>query len=448
LPGAASILAFDTPFDQPPSVGAQIDMTRPFGLWTATALVVGGMIGSGIFFLPAQLAPFGWTGVVAWFCVIAGSGVVALVLSRLAARMPQATGAVAMCAAALGPVAGVLIGSSYWVGVWSANAIIAVTAIRYLAVFVPWLAATEVSAALSAIALIWLITLLNVGGARAAGRFQVVTTVLKILPLLAVVAILGQLMLSGHLGLHTYPHSAFSGASLTPAATLAFFALVGFEGASLVAERVRDPARNLVRATLGGLFATGLLYLILCAGIVFAMPADTIAAANAPVALFVATYWGQGAGIAVAAFAAIAVIGCLNGWVLVQGELPLGMARAGVLPRWLDRTNERDVPVAILVGSSALASVLIVSTMSRSTEGILAFMLQLTTAATIWLYIGVCTAALKIGIARPGAVIGLLFSCWVMIGAGWEAIGWSILLMACALPLYWLRDAVPVAQPA
>ena len=406
------------------------------------------MIGSGIFLLPAQLAPFGWAGVVAWFCVIAGAGVIALVLSRLAITMPHATGAVPMCAAALGPLAGVLIGWSYWVGVWSANAIIAVTAIRYLSVFGPVLGATPAASALSAVSLIWLVTLLNVGGARAAGRFQVITTALKVLPLLAVVAILGGLMFSGRMALHNHSQGAFTGGSLTSAATLAFFALVGFEGASIVAERVRDPARNLVLATLGGLLATGLLYVIVCSGIVFALPADTVATATAPIAMFVAIFWGQGASIAVAAFAAIAAIGCLNGWVLVQGELPLGMARAGVLPRWLDRTNRRDVPVAILIASSALASVLILSTMSRSTEGLLTFMLQLTTAATIWLYIGVCAAALKLGIARPAAVIGLLFSCWVMIGAGVEAVGWSVGLMLCALPFYWLRGSARVVQPA
>lgn len=417
--------------------------TRPFGFWTATALVVGGMIGSGIFVLPSQLAPFGWTGVVAWFCVLAGAGVIAFVLSRLAAAMPMASGSVAMCASALGPVPGLLIGWSYWVAVWSANAIISVTAIRYLSVFVPVLSATPFAAALSAVGLIWLITALNLGGARAAGRFQVVTTVLKVLPLLAVVAIVAGLVFSGGSAFHENPHRAFIPGSLTSAATLAFFALVGFEGASIVAERVRDPARNVVRATLVGLFATGLLYIVVCSGIVLALPAAKAAAAPAPIALFVATFWGRGASLAVSAFAAIAAIGCLNGWVLVQGELPLGLARAGVLPRWLGRTDRRDVPVGILVASSVLASVLVLSTVSRSTGSLLTFMLQLTTAATLWLYIGVCAAAFRLGIARPAAMIGLLFSAWVMIGAGVEAVGWSVGLMLCALPLYWLRGSSP-----
>lgn len=431
----------------PPSQAAPAAVPRPFGLWTATAIVVGGMIGSGIFVMPSQLAPFGWTGVVAWLCVIAGAGVIAFVLSRLASAMPEESGAVAMCATALGPVPGLLIGWSYWVGVWSANAIIAITAVQYLAVFAPLLGASPLNAALGAVALIWLLTGVNLAGAGAAGRFQVLTVVLKVLPLLAVVVILTGLVFAGGGALRAHPHPAFALGSLTPAATFAFFALVGFEGAGVVAERVRDPARNIVRATLGGLFATGLLYVVVCSGVVFALPAPHGALGGAPIADFVALFWGRQASLAVAGFAAVASIGCLNGWVLVQGEVPLGMARAGVLPPWIGRTDARDVPVRILLASSGLASVLVLSTASRSTGALLTFMLQLTTASTLWLYVGICGAAFRRGIRRPAAVLGLIFAGWVLVGAGLEAVGWSLALMLAALPFYWLRARGRSAKP-
>jgi hypothetical protein len=75
-------------------------------------------------------------------------------------------------------------------------------------------------------------------------------------------------------------------------------------------------------------------------------------------------------------------------------------------------------------------------------------MLNLTTAATIPLYIGICASALVLGIARPVATIGLIFSCWVLWGAGFDALKWSLVLMLCALPLYWLRGSAPLEQPA
>ncbi|WP_158212198.1 APC family permease [Sphingomonas dokdonensis] len=412
---------------------------RPFGFWMATALVVGSMIGSGIFVLPAQLAPFGASGAAAWLIAVAGALVLGGVLTRLAAAFPDASGVVAISGSVLGPLAGVLLGWSYWVGVWATNAIIAITAVNYLGTFLPALTATPLAGALSATGLLWLLTLNNLGGARAAGRFQLVTTVLKLLPLLAVVLILAGLAAQGGAQFRAHPHAPFAIGQVAPALALVFFALIGFETASVAAERVRDPARNVGRATMTGLVVTSLFYLLICTGVIYAMPQATIAASPAPVALFVETFWGRTAGLTVAAFAVIAAVGSLNGWVLMQGELPLGMARAGLLPRWFARVSRRDVPVRALLVSSVLASILILSNATRGGAGLLDFMLRLTAAATLWIFLGGCIAALVAGIGRLLATIGLAFTLWTLWGAGWDAIAWGLALMLTALPLYWLR---------
>ena len=412
---------------------------RPFGFWTATALVIGGMIGSGIFVLPSQLAPFGWTGVMGWLAAVGGALVLAWVISRLVIAMPESTGVVAICGDGLGPLPGVLLGWSYWVGVFSANAFIALTAIRYLGVFWPPLVASPLALVSGAAVLIALLTLLNLRGAPAAGRFQVVTTLLKLLPLIAVVVILAGLGLAGGGQFSASPHPALEWSKLTPAVTMAFFAVVGFESAGVAAERVRDPARNVVRATLFGVTLTGLLYIVVSTGIVFAMPVETVAGANAPMALFVETFWGRSAGLAVAGFAAIAAIGCLNGWVLIQGELPLGMARAGLLPRWLGRTSSREVPVTALLLGSGLAILLVLSNANQSSARLYDFILLLTSAATLWLYVGICLTALVKRVAPVAAAVGLVFAGWALWGAGTEALYYSLGLMLTAVPLYFLR---------
>jgi basic amino acid/polyamine antiporter, APA family len=412
---------------------------RPFGVWTAAALVVGGMIGAGIFVMPAQLAPFGWTGVAAWSVAIAGALLLAFVFARLTAARPESTGAVATVGATLGPLAGVLIGWSYWVGVWAANAVLAVTAARYLSTFAPATVATPLALALTAAGVLWLLTLLNLRGAVASGRFQVATTLLKLLPLLVVLAILAGFAFAGGERFAVEPHPPFEAWQLGAALPLAFYSLVGFEGASVAAERVRDPARNVLRATLIGTALTGLLYIVVCTGVIFSLPQAEVANAAAPMALFVETYWGRGAGLLIAAFAVIAAVGCLNGWVLLQGEVPLGMARAGLLPAWVARTGRRDVPVRMLVLGSLCSTALILSNAGSGTlAGLLDFMLKLTTTATLWLYVGGCASALRIGIARPAAVLGLGFCAWAMWGAG-EAALLSLALMLSALPLYLLR---------
>jgi basic amino acid/polyamine antiporter, APA family len=414
-------------------------VTRPFGFWTATALVVGGMIASGIFMIPATLAPFGWIGVVAWAVSIGGVLSIAFVLARLAQVMPEETGAIAITGAVLGELPGVLVGWSYWVSVWAANAAIAIAAASYLEKLQPGLAGTWAGGASLAVLIIWGLTLLNLGGARIAGRFQVVTTLLKLLPLVAVMAIAAGLWIGGK---GTPPHAAGPALpGLAAAVALTLFPLVGFESAGVAAERVRDPARTIMRATMAGTLLTGLLYVVVCSAIIFNLPSGELTESQAPFQLFVERFWGAGAALAVAGFAAIAAIGALNGWILIQGEVPLGMARAGLLPAWFGRTSARDVPVGTLVVASTLASLLVLFNSSKSLAGVFAFAALLTTCAALWLYLAICLAALVRRVATPAAAIGLGFALFAFWGAGGKASGLSLLLMLTALPIYWLRPA-------
>lgn len=421
---------------------------RPFGFWTATALIVGGMIGSGIFLLPVAIAPFGWTGVLAWVVSIAGALCIAFAIARLTQAMPQESGVVAICGAVLGPIPGLLVGWSYWVSVWAAVAAIAIAAASYLSVFVPALNATPLTGAMTAVAIIWCLTALNLAGAVVAGRFQVLTTVLKLLPLIAVAIILGVIVPTGQAPLPPMPVAVGWTTGLFAAVTLTLFPLLGFECAGIAAERVRDPARTIMRATMVGTTLTGLFYIIVCSGIALTLPADQLAASSAPFELFIRTWIGSSAGYAVAGFAAIAAIGALNGWVLIQGEVPLGMARAALLPAWLAKTGARDVPVRILIASSALASLLVLTTSSPTLGGVFTFVALLTTSASLWLFAAICIAALIRGVAALAAAAGLIFSLVAMVGAGIEVSALSLALMLTALPLYWLRSAGTARQPA
>lgn len=414
------------------------------GIWMAIALVMGNMIGSGVFLLPQGLAPFGWNAIAGWVITIAGALCLAHVLARLSASHERAIGPAELVEHSFGPLAGFLIGFSFWVSVWTGCVTIAVGAVSYMASFWPLLGAHP---SLAALGVIWLMTGINLLGVRSAGSFQVVTTVLKLTPLVVVAIVIG-LVLSqqGMTALAPYPAEGLSLPSVNAAAAMTLWAMVGFEAACAASHKIDNPQRNVARATFYGALFTGIIYLIVCSGITLMLPADKVALSNAPFELFVSTFWSPGPASLVALFAAISAIGAVNGWTLVQGEVPLEMARRRMMPAWFGKTRDNGVPVNGLLAATVLGSILIFANSSQTMGGLFTFMALLTTSVTLWLYLACACVALKQKIAVPFAVAGLLFGVWSLWGAGPVASGLSVLLMVSGLPLYWWarRSSLPV----
>jgi APA family basic amino acid/polyamine antiporter len=417
---------------------ASEEADRPFGPWTATALVVGGTIGAGIYMMPASIAPYGWTSVIAWLIAIAGVLAIAWALSKVSAATPEAGDAIAVTRAALGPLPALLVGWAYWISCWTGAAGLAIASISYLSVLVPALNTTPATGIASAAALLWLLTLLNLGGAKAAGRFQVVTTLLKLIPLALVVGVLAWLPIGGGATVTPLPRADAALTGLAAVVALAFFPFLGFEAASMAAGRVRDPARNVLRATMAGTVFVGLIYLIVCSGVVLTM-GPGLAQSDAPIAAFIETFMGPRAAQLVALFASVSAIGCLNCWVLIQAEVPLAMGRAGLLPAWFAKVGAGDVPRRALLLSSTLASLLLLSNASGALGGVYLYITLLTSCTGLWVYAAICAAALKRRIAVGAAATGLIFCGWAMWGAGTEASLLALALTLTALPFWLLR---------
>ena len=186
---------------------------QKLGLIAAIALVIGNMIGSGVFLLPATLAPYGWNGVLAWFLTGSGALILAYILSRLTKALPHAGGLSGFVDAAFGPIAAFLIGWIYLVSIWTAVVTIAVAAISHLSALTPFhfVAGGEFRPAIAAMVLLWILTALNLRGARAAGHFQVVTVVLKVMPLIAVVVLAALVLAKGEGSIRPFDASTLHG---------------------------------------------------------------------------------------------------------------------------------------------------------------------------------------------------------------------------------------------
>lgn len=410
---------------------------RKLGLFAAIALVMGNMIGSGVFLLPASLAPFGWNAVFAWVIVTAGTLVLAWVLAGLTKAFPEARDPAGFVTQAFGETPAFLVSWAYWVSVWTAVVSISVAAISYLSSFVPAIGSTEFAPALCAVALVWIMTLINLRGVHSAGNFQILTVLLKVVPLIGVIVLAAIAFGNGSAEIRPFAMREINGVDLRGAAALTFFALLGFECASMAAARVENPDVNVPRATMWGTALTGLLYLLVCSAIALMLPEAVAAGSPAPFATFVERYWGGGPATLIALFAIISCVGAVNGWVLMQGEIPRAMAERRTLPGWFGETGANGTPVRALLVSSVIATICLLFNSSRSMQGIYEFLLLLSTSAALWLYLACALAAWQLKVVRPFAVLGALYSIWTLWGAGIEASGWSLVLMLAGWPLYW-----------
>lgn len=401
---------------------------------------MGNMIGSGVFLLPASLAPFGWNAVLGWIVTTAGTLVLAWVLAALTRARPGARDPAGFVTEAFGEVPAFLVGWIYWVSVWTAVVSIAVAAVSYLSSFIPAIASTPMGPALCAIGLVWAMTLVNLRGVRAAGSFQIVTVLLKLIPLVAVIIIAAAVLGTGKGEIRPLVMAELNGTDLRGAAALTLFALLGFECASIAAARVENPAVNVPRATMWGTGLTGLVYLLVCSAIALMLPEAIAATSPAPFATFVERYWSAGPAALVTVFAIVSCVGAINGWVLLQGELPRAMAERGMLPRWFAATDRHGTPRRALLVSSIIATLCLLLNASKDMQGIYEFVLLLSTSAALWLYLACALAAWKMKVARGFALVGASYALWTLWGAGIEASGWSLVLMAAGVPLYlWAR---------
>jgi APA family basic amino acid/polyamine antiporter len=426
-------------------------MTPPrpqlLSFWMCVALVVGNSIGSGVFLLPASLAPYGLNSVVAWAFTASGAIALAIVFARLSRAYPQAGGPYAYVHFAFGPLTAFIVAWGYWISIWVGNVSIATYTVSYLTPLLPWIAEKPGASAALTLLFLWTLTFVNWYGIKASGWVQSITTVLKILPLLAVVLLgLFSLRSSNVAAAATIPLTV---SGTTAAATLTLWALLGLESATIPADKVANPGRVIPIATLLGTVATALICAIACTTVLLLLPAATLANSNAPFADLATQFWGVGAGKLLAVFAAISGFGALNGWILLQGELPRAMAIRGEFPGIFARESARGTPGFALCFGSALASLLILANYQKSMASIFTFMILLSTTACLVMY-ALCSAALlrlqwigQLRAARKGsaalAIVGVMatvYSLWAIIGAGAEAVAWGAALLCLGVPLY------------
>jgi APA family basic amino acid/polyamine antiporter len=340
----------------------------------------------------------------------------------------------------------------YWISICSTNAAIAVAFVSYLTVFFPMLANNAYLAIGAGLLAVWSLTWINARGIRAAGRLQVVTTILKLTPLV-VIAVLGVFYINiDHFTPFNRSEASDLGA-ITATITLTLFAFLGMESATIPSESIRNPETTIPRATMIGTAITIFVYILASTVVMGVIPGSELALSGAPFADAASRMWGEPAGQWVAVGAIVSTFGALNGWILLQGQIPMAAASDKLFPSIFARTNRKGMPVTGLVVSSFIISALMVMNFTRALNDLFRFMILLGTVTVLvpYLFSGASHAILLLqdrSLSRGkrlslGTVTGaaFLYSVWAVVGSGEEATYYGFIALMCGLPFYvWMKS--------
>jgi APA family basic amino acid/polyamine antiporter len=300
-------------------------------------------------------------------------------------------------------------------------------------------------AASTAVGVVCLLTAVNMGGVRAAGRVQLVTTGLKILPLLLI-------GIAGIVLFHPTHFSSLTAAggglakNVVTTATLTLWAFLGLECATIPADDTAQPDRTIPRATIVGTLITAAIYIVSTIGVMSLLEPAALARSTAPFADAAQVLAGRSASELVALGAAISCFGALNGWVLIAGQIPLAVSKDGLFPRVFSRLSRRGTPATAMLISATMSTVLIAMNYSRSLVELFTFIILLATLSTLVPYLFCSLAVFVLG-ARDqrfpwtpasALVAGLAFvySFFAVGGAGADVVFWGFLLLVAGLPVY------------
>ncbi|MCL6683075.1 APC family permease [Sphingomonas alba] len=424
------------------------------GIWLTTSVVVGTMIGAGIFLLPISLAPLGINAVVGWLLSAVGAMCIAFSLTRLVRS--EGGGIQSYIEGVFGPTVAFIATWGFWVSAWTAVAATAIATAAALAHLFPafenpWMIA------LGAIVTTGIIQAVNARGVRAAGEFAFVTTLIKILPLLAVIAAVLVRKSSGQ-PLSPLAPVPLSFNSVAAAVAFTLFAMLGFEGATAPVGKVRNPERTIPLAIVAGTSFVALLYLLGSTSVSLILSPEATASSTSPFADALVANFGETAAALAALAIAVAALGCANNNLLITGELGYSMGLRGDLPRFFARTDEYNAPILSQLVASGLAIVLILLNSSKSTAAMFTFVILLSTTATLYLYLIGAVAALRRDaswLVKAVISLSIPFCLFAFYGAGLEANVWGLVLLAIGLAIRWLchrfnssAATLPEAAPA
>jgi arginine:ornithine antiporter/lysine permease len=364
------------------------------GLWLLTALVVGNMVGSGIFMLPTTLAQVASPAgvLLAWTATGIGVLMLALVFGTLSLRKPQLTGGPQVYAKELfktgsipSTLLGYLVSWGYWVANWAGNVAIITTFASYLSTFFPVMTSSmmlvhagplqvrlgNLITFLVCSALLWGIHALILQGIRGAGQLNFIATAAKVAGFVFFIVMALFAFQASNMLPMLQPRHTTSGATMgllgqvNHAAISTLWAFVGVESAVVFSSRARKQS-DVKKATMLGLLIALVIYMGITVLVMGTLSEQHLIDAQKPLVDALRAVIGSSGAYIMAGLGLISLTGSTVGWILLSAEVPYQMAKQGLFPKVFLKENGHGAPVVALIMTNVMSQVFIFSTISNS----------------------------------------------------------------------------------
>lgn len=433
------------------------EKAHALGLTSATGLVVGSIVGTGVFTMPAVMAGAGTMSLVVLGVIALGALLLGVLFGQLTKRVPNSDGGVyAYSRHEFGDFAGYLVGWCYWIQAWAGNAAIVASWVFYVDALFDINHASGMENWGIALLGLWVPAIVNLVGVRQMAWFQNLTVVLKFLPLLFVGVVGWFFVRSVNFGgFNTSGGSLYSGIGI--AAGVALFSFIGVEAAAITAKRVKNARRNVGRASVLGTAASAMLYVLVTAAVFGLVPHHALLNNGSPfVNAFRAIFsHGTWPGKFIAALAVVSGIGALNGWTLIVTETSRAIAQDDLFPRpfaWADRKG--TAWFGIVVGAALPSLLMLWRYTTTSGLTVFTYLVDLTVVTVAIPYFMSAIAQLTFLVSRRRRVQGwqlardlavagssVLFSMWVTFASGYQVVYQALVVLLVGLVLYAFLNA-------
>jgi len=429
--------------------------SQKIGLLTTTSLVVGNMIGVGIFVLPAVLSSYGSISLLGWIFTATGALILAKIFSNFSRIIVSKSGGPYIYSkAGFGDFIGFLVAWGYWIACWVGNGAVAIAIIGAASFFIPELATNSILSVSLGLALIWMFTWINARGIKESGKIQLITTIFKILPLLFVIIV----------GLFFFEFDNFPTFNLTresnfsaisAVATLTLYAFLGIECATIPAENIENPDKTIPKATMLGTIIVTILYILGTVVLFGVLPLDILQNSPAPFAEAAKIIGGNYGGYFVAVGVLISGIGVLNGWILITGQISMATAKDDLFPDFFKKENKNGAPVNGFIIGGVLSSIVMLMNYSEGLVEQFEFIVQLTVLVILMPYLFTAASYALIVIEKKLhtkswiktfvlSSLGFTYTLWAIYGSGSETVFYGFLLMLIGIPVYiymkWIKN--------